>query len=295
MSMLSVDKKNAGIDAQSSCSVVVRILVPTLVPALTSLCLGYDMGMMSGAVFPITRHFNLSDWAEGFLVGCLNLTAAVGTLLGSWLVDRWGRVYGIRMTVILLLLGPLIAATSVYYETLLLGRLVIGIGGGLSLVTAPVYASELAPPQHRGMIICTIAIAENAGTLLGYFAAMVVTIPHIGKDVGWRIAMGLAGLPAVLAMMQMGLLLESPRWLLKNDRRDEAVQVLDELMQKPGTDELQAAVTKMEEDIRAAQQEASWREIMCPSKPVFRMLLAGVGCVFFSANCRYGGTHLQHC
>jgi MFS family permease len=175
----------------------------------------------------------------------------------------------------------LIAAASEHYSTLLVGRLIIGFGGGLALVTAPVYASELAPPQYRGVIVSSIEIATNVGTLLGYLAAMVVTMPYVGKDVGWRIATGLAALPAVLALVQLGVLSESPRWLLKVQRRDEALQILGDLMQKQDAKELCDLVNKMEEDIRTERQQASWRELLCPSAVVLRMLIAGIGCAFF--------------
>jgi sugar porter (SP) family MFS transporter len=234
---------------------------------------------MSGAIGPIQKDFDLSDVQEGIVVGCINIVAAPGALLGGRVADRLGRVTSVAGTAIVLIIGPLLVATSTGFLQLFLGRVITGVGVGLSFVLAPLYAAEVAPSGIRAGIVTVTEILINAGVMLGYVSAVFLDMPGVQPGFAWRVVTGVASVPALLTLLAFPLLPESPRWLVQVQRRDEAIAVLRRL--SPSDESMQESLKSIDEALANMSKEAGWSAVLFPSVVVRRMLCAGLGVAFF--------------
>jgi len=259
------------------------LVLPIFLVAVTALALGYDGGVMSGAALPISQEFELDVVKQGIMMGILNIMAAPGALLGSWVADLHGRVPASIFTAFLLLVGPLIIALSPNFLVLMAGRVITGVGIGFAFVIPPVYAAELAPPAYRGRLIVATEILISLGVVLGYLSAVLLHVHSIPEHWRWRIVIGLAALPAALVLGSSPLLPESPRWLAKQGRWDEVQAVLQQLYTNPV--EIKALQKSIQDGIREEQAEAGWGQLLCPSVVTRRMLVVGLGIAFFQQAC----------
>ena len=185
--------------------------------ALAGSLFGYDTGVVSGALVSVRAEFSLNQIATEWFVSATCLAAAFGSLLSIPLNDKLGRRPVIFLGALLSILGAQLLSLAGNYAMLVTGRVLKGLAIGLTSTTAPIYASELAPPATRGVVVTLNDFSIVGGQVL---AGLVnVIFMNVGVEDGWRYAMGLATLPAVLLVCAMALLPESPRWLyLKNDK-----------------------------------------------------------------------------
>ena len=126
------------------------VLAAAVFAALGGLLFGYDTGVISGAVLFITKQFGLSAFPEELVVSMVLVGAAVGALSGGKLADRFGRRYMLLVTSVIFTVGALVCALCTSLGMLLLGRVIVGLGIGVSSTAVPVYISEISPPKARG-------------------------------------------------------------------------------------------------------------------------------------------------
>jgi hypothetical protein len=117
---------------------------------------------------------------------------------------------------------------AINYYILLLGRIVTGLGVGVSFVVVPVYISEITPSDARGMLTTCFDISINVGILLGYLIGFLVVEfgESFSKDMKWRIMLGLGASLPIIVMLSLSYLPESPRWLMANGRTFEATKAM---------------------------------------------------------------------
>ncbi|CAM9701001.1 unnamed protein product, partial [Phaeothamnion confervicola] len=135
--------------------------------SLTSVLLGYDVGVMSGAILYIKTTLGLSTVQQEVTVGSLNLIAAFGGLVAGKAADALGRKKAIAMACFIFMVGATTMTIARSFEMLLAGRIITGVGVGCGFVIAPVYITELAPPDVRGKLVSLTDICINLGILLG--------------------------------------------------------------------------------------------------------------------------------
>src|SRR5580700_1036813 len=126
------------------------VLVATVFAALGGLLFGYDTGVISGALIFIKAQFQLSVFHQELVVSVVLIGAAVGALSGGKLADAFGRRYMLIVTALIFIAGAIVCATADSVGTLIAGRVVVGLGIGLSSSTVPVYISEVSPAGARG-------------------------------------------------------------------------------------------------------------------------------------------------
>jgi len=193
----------------------------SFIAALGGVLYGYDMGIIAAAIIFVKRSFALSTETEELVVSIVLLGAMAGALIGGAVADRIGRRATLVWASIIFIAGSLLAPLAPNAFTLILARIIIGAGIGFTSVTAPVYVSELAPPQSRGMLIGLYQLALTIGIaladLIGYWLA-----PHEA----WRWMFGLAVFPTVLFLLAIITVPESPRWLYAHGRAQDAQTVL---------------------------------------------------------------------
>lgn len=188
--------------------------------------LGYDIGVMSGAVLPMVRDLGFTDQQTEVAVGCLNFVSALGAITGGSLYNRLGAVSCVRVAVALYALGMLMIAASYDFWQVLSGRVVCGLGVGLGFAICPQYIAEISPPAWRGFLVSMFEISINVGLCAGYAANLA--LESLQDSPRWRGCM-LVPLPptALVLLVMVPKLPESPRWLMREPGREAvALEVL---------------------------------------------------------------------
>ena len=238
----------------------------SFIAGLGGVLYGFDMGIIAAALIFVRTSFALSTSMEELVVSIVLVGAMLGAIVGGITADRIGR----RSTLIwggaIFIIGSIAAPLSPNVATLIFARALLGIAIGFTSVTAPVYVSELAPPQSRGTLIGLYQFALTIGIaladLVGYW---------LSGQGAWRLMFGLGAVPAVIFLLMILTLPESPRWLVSKDRAGEA-----EVIIKSYTDE--AGTQMLMDDIRTGlgvQVDRRWSALW--SKGVRGSLFIAVG------------------
>ncbi|KAK9947693.1 hypothetical protein M0R45_003306 [Rubus argutus] len=258
-------------------------IVCALLASTNSILLGYDIGVMSGAVILIKDYFKITPIQHEILIGTLNVFSLVGSLASGKTSDIIGRRYTIVLAACTFFIGALLMGLASSYPFLMAGRCVAGIGVGYSLMIAPVYTAELSPSMNRGFLTSLPEVFITFGLLLGYIVNYALS--GLPLHINWRLMLGLAAVPAIGIGFGVIAMPESPHWLVMKGKLSEARKVLI----KTSASEEEAQL-RLEEITKAAIQgpEAAheggsvWKELLVqPTRPIRRMLVAAIGINFF--------------
>lgn len=196
----------------------------TGVAAIGGFLFGYDTGVISGAMLPIQRSFDLTDVQQEIVVSSTILAAFVSSIFGGSLNRSLGRRKTILIAASVFTLGALLLGLCWNYQSLVVGRVIVGIGIGIASLTTPMYIAEVAIPQMRGQLVTINALLVTIGQFIagmvdGFFDKSM-------PETGWRYMLGLAAVPSIIMWIGFLGLPESPRWLAMQGRVDEADAVL---------------------------------------------------------------------
>lgn len=198
------------------------ICLVSAIAALAGLLFGFDTGIISGALLFIQKTFTLTAGLKEIIVGSVLLGAMIGSLGSGYLTDTHGR-RGIMLIISMLFItGTLIAACALNIGMIILGRIFIGIAIGVGSYTAPLYIAEAAPAEWRGALVSLNQLAITIGIMSSYF----INYAFINTEASWRLMFAIGIVPAVLLGIGMIFLPESPRWLVKEGRSDQARKIL---------------------------------------------------------------------
>ena len=204
-----------------------RIFFWSLTSALAGFLFGFDTVVISGAEKTIQALWGLSDSVHGIAMASALYGTVVGSLIGGWPADRFGRKTTLLWIGVLYLLGAVGSALAPNVWVFIAARAIGGLGIGISTVVAPMYISEIAPPKHRGRLAGMFQFNIVFGILIAFVSNALLA--GVGEN-AWRWMLGVAAFPSLLyALLCLGLP-ESPRWLLtKRGDRETAVKVLQEI------------------------------------------------------------------
>ncbi|MBO0803395.1 MAG: sugar porter family MFS transporter [Nocardiopsaceae bacterium] len=252
-----------------------RLGVVALVATFGGLLFGYDTSVINGALNPMSVELHLTTFTQGVVTSSLLFGAAVGAITGGRLSDAWGRRKTIILLAVLFFIGALTCVVAPSFGVMVAGRIILGLAVGAASTVVPVFLAELAPFEIRG----SLAGRNEMMIVAGQLAAFIVNaiIGDIWGDGGgiWRIMLAVEALPAVALFIGMLRMPESPRWLVKQGRYDDALSVLRTLRPADRA-EAEAAdirVVAKEED---EQYKVDWRGILT-NKWLLRILLVGIG------------------
>jgi MFS transporter, SP family, arabinose:H+ symporter len=197
----------------------------TIVGALGGLLFGFDTAVIAGTTQQLTTVFHLSSFSLGVTVFSGLVGTVIGALTAGVLGQRIGGREALRIMALLYTISALGCAVSWNWHSLLAFRLIGGLGIGGSSVLGPVYIAELAPAKWRGRMVGLFQINVVAGILLAYLSNYLITLLHLGT-LQWRWQLGVAGIPALLFLIMLYGIPRSSRWLVTQNKTDEALDVL---------------------------------------------------------------------
>ncbi len=229
-----------------------RYLLPIcLVAALGGLLFGYDTGVISGAIEPLTVKFALGAAMKGWVSGCVLIGCAVGVLVVGGLADRLGRRLPLFVSAALFLASAAGTAAAGGVWVFIAFRFLGGVGIGIASMATPMYIAEIAPSRVRGRLVAVNQIAVVCGIAATAFANYAIAghgdqawlIEH-----GWRWMFATGIVPSVAFAVLLLRIPESPRWLIEMGRGDEASTILTRVggaaFSASESSEIRAAVTR---------------------------------------------------
>ncbi|QLY34830.1 sugar porter family MFS transporter [Nocardia huaxiensis] len=260
------------------------------IATLASFLFGYYSAVVAGAQLFIKDDLHLGTVQQGAVVSVLLAGAAVGGLCAGRLGDRFGRRSALLLAAVLFIAGGVLAVATPGFGILLAGRIVQGLGIGLSSVIVPLYLSEIAPAELRGRLVTINQLMLTVGIM----AAYVVNLAFAAQG-DWRWMFGVGLIPSVLLLVGIARLPESPVWLEGRGRLASARRVLAQVYGEHTAD---IHLSRLQHARRAAPASTGLRGLT--SRAVRPALLIGVVLavlqqfVGINAVIYYAPTIMQH-
>jgi sugar porter (SP) family MFS transporter len=189
--------------------------------ALGGILFGYDLGVIAGILVLLAKDWHLTPFTKGAITASLSVGAMLGAALAGRLSDRIGRRYTIMVAAGVVIAGTIGCIVSGDVTAMVIARGVLGIGIGCSSATVPTYLSELAPAKLRGAMASLNQIFIVSGILIAFLVDY-----WLAGSGNWRAMFAGALIPAVVLVIGLWFLPETPRWLLAAGREQEARAVL---------------------------------------------------------------------
>ncbi|KAH6999631.1 general substrate transporter [Ilyonectria destructans] len=258
---------------------------------------GYDQGVISIInVMPLFHNAypeTKTAFGTGFMTGMLLLGAFFGCLFMPYLADKISRKWALTVVVVIFDIGAIIQTAATSYGMLVAGRAIGGIGVGTLAMGAPLYISEISPPNLRGTLLVLESISIVSGVVIAFWITFATR--NIPSELSFRLPLGLQMVCATFLGFGIHFFPYSPRWLALVNRPTEALSSLSRLRSLPTTDERVQAEYKSivaEVEFQKLVQEAKypgvgglkleallWLDLFDRKK--WRRLAVGCGVCFF--------------
>ena len=263
--------------------------------------MGFDASVISGAVGFMELEFMLSKLELGWAVSCLTLTAAAGMAISGPLSDKIGRKRVLSYSAIIFFISAVFSAIAPNFVSLVIARMIGGFGVGASLILAPTFIAEIAPPDRRGKLVSLNQLNIVLGISVAFFTNYLILqlgksdvswVSAIGLEkYNWRYMLGVEALPAILYFFLLFLVPESPRWLLMKGKEDNAYDIFQKLNKKENVDSIMQSVRKTLAGDRE-KKKVKIKELFHPSLKLVLLIgiviaitqqISGINAVFFFA------------
>jgi MFS transporter, SP family, arabinose:H+ symporter len=208
------------------------LVIAASVSALGGLLFGYDNIVISGAIHYLALCFKLDAAGVGWAAGCALIGCTVGAAGAGTVVDRIGLKKGLALCAACFALSSLGMWFAASLTQFVIWRLIGGLGIGAASIIAPMYIAEIAPARLRGRLVTLYQLGIVLGILAAVFVNML--IQRMGDEAwntstGWRWMFFVGIVPALLFGVTILPAVESPRWLMKMGRREDALSVLSKI------------------------------------------------------------------
>ncbi|BAU01628.1 Plastidic glucose transporter [Vigna angularis] len=200
------------------------------VACLGAILFGYHLGVVNGALEYLAKDLGITENTvlQGWIVSTLLAGATVGSFTGGSLADKFGRTRTFQLAAIPLAIGAFLSATAQSVQPMIIGRLLAGVGIGVTSAIVPLYISEISPTEVRG----ALGSVNQLFICIGILLALVAGLPLAGNPLWWRTMFGIAVVPSVLLALGMAISPESPRWLFQQGKLAEAEKAIKTLYGK---------------------------------------------------------------
>lgn len=256
----------------------VFVLKVSVVAALGGLLFGYDTAVIAGAIGFLQKKFLLTPAMVGWAASSAIWGCIVGAMFAGYMSDRLGRKKVLIITAILFAVSAIGSAIPNDLATFIAARFIGGLGIGAASMLSPMYIAEIAPSDKRGRLVTLYQLAIVLGINLIYFVNMQIAGSNDeawNVEMGWRYMLGSGVIPAALFLVLLLFVPESPRWLIKRKRFDEAMDTLRRVNGKVKAGEIL-------EEIKATLREESGtlKELFAPG--LRKAMVIGVTLALFS-------------
>src|SRR5271167_3201740 len=208
------------------------LVIAASVATLGGFLFGYDNIVISGAIGFLSQLFHLDAAGIGWAAGCALIGCIAGCAAAGPVADYLGKKKGLALCALCFALSSVGMIFAADLHQFVLWRLIGGVGIGAASVIAPNYIAEIAPTRVRGRCVTLYQLGIVSGILAAVFVNML--IQRMGDEAwnvstGWRWMFFAGVIPAILFGVMILPAVESPRWLMKMGRRDEAIAVLTKI------------------------------------------------------------------
>lgn len=199
------------------------------IAAIGGLLFGYDTAVIAGTIGFLQEHFQLSAAMKGWAASCALFGCILGVSVAGFLSDYAGRKNTQILSAVLFFASAIGTALAGQFSIFVIFRIMGGVGVGIASMTAPMYIAEISPAKFRGRLVSVNQLAVVSGIVAIYFVNY--SIARSGdaawnEAVGWRWMFASGALPAILFFLLLLRIPESPRWLVKQGRSEQAHEVL---------------------------------------------------------------------
>jgi sugar porter (SP) family MFS transporter len=257
------------------------------VGALGGLLFGFDTAVIAGTTASLSRTYHLSPGALGLTVSIALWGTVIGSLGAGYAGQKLGSKRALRIMALLYVVSAAGCALACNWHSLVLFRFIGGLGIGGSSVLGPVYMAELSPAKWRGRLVGLFQINIVVGVLLAYLSNFLIARIVTGSW-GWRLQLGIASIPAALFFLLLLTVPESARWLIAQNRRAEALAVLQATGASDPASEAECIYASMRTEKVERAERLFQREYMFPiflavSMGMFNQL-SGINAILYYLN-----------
>lgn len=199
---------------------------------MAGLLFGLDQGVISGALPFISQEWGLSSHEQEWVVSSMMVGAATGAIIASFLARGIGRKKSLIIGAALFIIGCIGSGMSGSADMLIGFRLILGLAVGIASYTAPLYLAEMSDKDARGKVISGYQLMVTVGILAAFLSDTAFS--YSGD---WRMMLTVIAIPAVILILTVLRLPDSPRWLAAKGRFEEASSVLHSLFRNPAAQE----------------------------------------------------------
>lgn len=256
----------------------------SVVAALGGFLFGYDTAVISGTIAQVTQLFQLDSMQQGWYVGCALVGSIAGVFIAGILSDMSGRKRTMIFSAVLFSASAVGCAFSADFNQLVIYRIIGGVGIGIVSIVSPLYISEVSVATYRGRLVSLYRVAITVGFLGAYITNYFLLrlgegdiffvnswINRLFVSEVWRGMLGMETFPALLFLVVIYFIPESPRWLLLKGKETEASSVFSGIYRDPGEVERQLRDTL---SVIRSESKSEWSLLFKPA--ILRIVLIGV-------------------
>ena len=251
------------------------IYVIAVIAATGGLLFGFDTGVISGAIPFFQEDFGLDNSMIEVVTSAGLVGAILGALFCGKITDVLGRKVVILASAVIFTIGALWSGFAPSVDQLIVARLFLGIAIGVSSFAVPLYIAEISPANKRGSLVSMFQLMITIGVLASYLSDLMFA--DEGNVSCWRPMFYVGVIPALILLIGMAFMPESPRWLISRGRDEEGRVVLSRI---EGADVMEESYATIKKELeKSDENKSSFKELM---KPWLRnALIIGVGIMFF--------------
>lgn len=250
------------------------ILFLSAAAALGGFLFGYDTAVISGTISMVTAQFGLNVTLQGWYVGCALVGSIAGVSFAGMLSDRFGRKISLSLAALFFTVSAAGCALSADITQLIVYRIIGGVGIGVASIISPMYISEIAVAKHRGRLVSLYQLAITIGFLAAYIVNFaLLNYAHQAEPSAslwskvfvtepWRGMLGAETLPALLFLVILFFIPESPRWLVARGRTGRALLIQTRISgsEADARGELSQTIERIERD-----KGSEWKFLLRPN------------------------------
>lgn len=201
-----------------------NVLLIAIVAATGGLLFGFDTGVISGALPFLRQYWNLSDSSIELITTTVLIGAVIGAITSGKLADIIGRKRMIIINAVIFSIGAIGCAFAPSVTILIIMRIIIGFAIGITSYVVPMYISEISPTRSRGALVTLNQLMITIGILVSYITDFILSNDNNMASWRWMFLVGF--IPALILLIGMFFLPETPRWLISKQRWEEGKRIL---------------------------------------------------------------------